>query len=678
MKPVSPDDGEALPRELTDLLIGLSNAIHKHAMYPDGHPMLVSVATGLARQLSAIFEQRAALAIGVSPTQLIVAGHSTDPQQMVLRDLASRLHRRNIGAVKLYRGVKPEEVEALLRVIARETELADDGAPVERRWPHIRLHPLSYSQLELIGEGGGEGGVSSWANGIWHTLATAALETELELEQAATKDPAALARAIEARAGEPAYGQRIASCLTDLMDACRARGGAEAMALETRLSQLVSNLSPEALERLVSLEPNEAERTRFLLDMSQAMAVDAVMDLVQAAANASSRSISPALVQLLGKMATYAQQDTADARKVELAFRQQVRSLIEGWEDWDAQDPAPGEYQRTLDRLSAAGKNPLRGVSHHYECEPERTLSLSLEIGTATDATRQAAAHLLQAGQLQRLLDLLDRSPNYGLATELRHQVVTDGSLRHALERVPVEYPAVATLSHLLGESAIPLLLEHFMGLEDGEAMGQMMTILRGAGEVVGRRAVEMMGDQPWPAQRNLLTLIASLPALPPGFAPAEFTRNQDPGVRQSAIRILLSGPATRTRAICDALAAEDTATIRLGITAAVDHCPAAAVPLLIRQIEDGDFESGVKAAAVRAIAPVTLPIVLDCLIGLALTRTLVLRRRRLAGRSAVVLAAIAGLRRHWSTNPRAREVLELAQASSDPEVQAVAGPPAS
>lgn len=673
MKQPPSGKADSLPRELTDFLVELANAINKHSMYPDGHPVLRTVAETMARTLGGIFKDRAAIAVGVSPTQLIVAGHSTDSNYGIMRDLAGRLHRRNIGAVKLYRGAEPKEIVDWLRVVSRDSESAPDGAPRERRWPHIQIHPVSYSQLELIGDAG-MAGRSSWASSLWMKLAGTALDATVEAEEAASPD--VLAQAIDARHGDDAYGQRITGELNDLLDACRARGGAEALALESRISRLIGAMAPETLERLVSLKPDEAERKRFVMEMSQAMAVDAVLDLVQAAANATGRSISPALIQLLGKMARYSQEGGGDVRgKAELAFRQQVRALIEGWEEWDHEDPAPAEYQRTLDRLAVAGKNPLRGSapSHHYECEPERTVALSLEVGVATATTRDAAARLLDGGKLRPLLDLLDRAPNFGLAAELRHQVITEASLRRALERKPVDFAAIGTMVELLKGPALPLLLDRVMTSDEAE-LRQYVTLLKGMGDSVADAAAERLAGAEWPVQKNLLSLLAALPNLPGGgFTPAEFTRNPDPTIRNTALRILLGGTATRTRAICDALAAEDAATVRLGLGAAMEHCPPVAVPLVMKQIEQGDFEPGVKAAAIRSVAAVNLPLVLDFLVGLSMTRTIWLRRPKLAHRSPTVLAAVTGLARHWAQHPKAQAVLALAREHGELEFRAAA-----
>jgi hypothetical protein len=171
---------------LTDFLVELANAINKHAMYPDGHPVLLTVADALARSLGLIFRDRAALALGVSPNQIIIAGSATDTSHVLMRDLAARLHRRNIGAVKLYRGVEPTEMVDLLRVLARDSAVADDGSPAERRWPHIRLHPCRTASWSWWATPGIRPGAGSWATTLWMGLAEAALETEADSGNAAT------------------------------------------------------------------------------------------------------------------------------------------------------------------------------------------------------------------------------------------------------------------------------------------------------------------------------------------------------------------------------------------------------------------------------------------------------------------------------------------------------------
>ncbi len=658
-----------LPAELVQILVELSNSLNKHTMYPAGHPMLVGAADNFLGLLNKLFETRAALALGVSPSQLIAGGIATDPSHIILRELAARLHRRNIGAIKFYRGVHRDElVEALLFLSAEDRLQEGESA---RRWAHIRLHPLSYSALELIGEGGQAGG-SSWAAKLWLDLSRAALE-RADMVEGAT-DPAGMARAIDARQWDDQYGQRIAETLTDLMEACRARGGAEAIALQSQISRLISSMSPETLERLVMLERNEVERQRFLLEIAQSMAVDAVMDLVQAASRATGRSISPALVQLLEKLGEHSRQGSEATReRAEFAFRNQVRELITGWEDYESRDPAPRDHQRTLAHLHLAGMSPLRGHSSTYECEPERILAMSLELGTANQSTYAAAAYLIHQGKTARLKDYFARSPSPGLAGEILNAVATPESFRALLGRDPLDMSGLELLVPLLAEGAMGPLLDALAAAEPPERRDQLIRILVPFGETAGAEALTRLEGAEWAAQRNLLTLITRMPAPPRGFSPALFIDHAEPKVRSEALRILFRGPATRTRAICEALSAKDPGTVRLGVFAAAEDCPVAAVPLLIPLVERSAFEPGIKATAIQALAPVPQPLVLECLVGLCLIRGRWFRRSRIAGKSPLVLAALTGLNRYWADHSRAQEPLALAAGHPDRDIRAAA-----
>ena len=77
-----------LSRDLADFLIELSIALHKHAMYPEGHPSLAPAAAGLTRRAALLLEDRATISLGVARNQLVIEGVATDPKHPVLRELA--------------------------------------------------------------------------------------------------------------------------------------------------------------------------------------------------------------------------------------------------------------------------------------------------------------------------------------------------------------------------------------------------------------------------------------------------------------------------------------------------------------------------------------------------------------------------------------------------------------
>src|SRR5216117_1870256 len=137
MPPPSPPERTALSRELADFLIELSIALHKHAMYPEGHPSLGPAAAGVTRRAEHLLEERPTLSLGVARQQLVIEGVETDPRHPVLADLAGRLHRHHLGALTFRRGVRASEVADALRTLAAEAERTGDplglGSPERLR-----------------------------------------------------------------------------------------------------------------------------------------------------------------------------------------------------------------------------------------------------------------------------------------------------------------------------------------------------------------------------------------------------------------------------------------------------------------------------------------------------------------------------------------------------------------
>lgn len=156
-----------LSREFGEFLVELSIALHKYAMYPSSHPSLGPAAAAVALRAERLLEDRATIAFGVARHQLIIEGVATDHNQPVLRRLAEGLHRHHIGAVSVARGVQPEEIGSALRALSTERDGPLGLAPVERRpaWPHVRLHPLSFDQLELVSESPSDGHADDVARG---------------------------------------------------------------------------------------------------------------------------------------------------------------------------------------------------------------------------------------------------------------------------------------------------------------------------------------------------------------------------------------------------------------------------------------------------------------------------------------------------------------------------------
>jgi hypothetical protein len=86
-----------LPKDLADFLMELAVALHKHAIYPAGHPLLDHAVDSVHATLTRLLADRPALSIGVARRELIIEGVATDSNHPLLAELAGKLHRHHLG-----------------------------------------------------------------------------------------------------------------------------------------------------------------------------------------------------------------------------------------------------------------------------------------------------------------------------------------------------------------------------------------------------------------------------------------------------------------------------------------------------------------------------------------------------------------------------------------------------
>src|SRR6184192_1682786 len=184
-----------LSRDLADFLIELSIALHKHAMYPEGHPSLAPAAAGVTRRAERLLQDRSTLSLGVARQQLVIEGVATDPKHPVLAELAGRLHRHHLGAVTFRRGLEVGEVANVLKTLAVDAERTGQPLGLGDRdrlaaWSHVQLHALTYERLELTDQAGPVGEGDARAAQLWVGLARAALATAPEDTRPTPTEPA--------------------------------------------------------------------------------------------------------------------------------------------------------------------------------------------------------------------------------------------------------------------------------------------------------------------------------------------------------------------------------------------------------------------------------------------------------------------------------------------------------
>src|SRR2546430_2198617 len=233
--PAPPSERATLSRDLADFLSELSIALHKHAMYPEGHPSLAPAAAGVTRRAGLLLQDRSSLSLGVARQQLVIEGVATDPKHPVLAELAGRLHRHHLGAMTFRRGVESLEVAAVLKALAVDAERRGEPlglGPSEglRAWAHVQLHPLTYERLELVDDGAAASERGARAAQLWVGLARAALTAHAGDDGPTPTEPAVIARAIDdhPRTDAAAYDQVIVGYLLQIAEELKTAGRAGA------------------------------------------------------------------------------------------------------------------------------------------------------------------------------------------------------------------------------------------------------------------------------------------------------------------------------------------------------------------------------------------------------------------------------------------------------------------
>lgn len=663
-----------LARDLADFLVEFSIVLHKRSIYPAGHPYLQSSADRFADRLATLLEPRESVTLGVARDRLVIESATTDPANALLRDLSHRLHRHQIAAITFSRGAAAGEIEELLAALGADPERGD--GPVGRRldiaagWRHVLLRGAGYARLTLQ-DGAGSRGVEQPGRDFWLALAQSELTGPGAAVPPAEPGPRAeplIVAAADRGSADAAYHAVVLDYLSNVAEerSGRAGVGAGEERLRQRVSELLERLDPGTLQRLLETDADHLKRGHANLGASQAVAVDAVVSVLEAAAAASHHTISHNLLRLLHKLALQAKEgDERQRAEAGSALRRNVAKLIG---QWDLEDPNPGAYTAILEGMVRVipELGPYEGETR---CDPEVIVRMAVEVDSAGPAAVAAAEALSTSRRLRRLAELLDAAPAGAEVLGIWPQVATDARLRAELGAAEPDHRDIAILVSHLGAAATGPLLDALEQATARSARAAILKHLLALGPVSAAAAAGRMDGAPWYMQRNLLLLVGQWSDWPEGFSPLPWARHPDVRVRREAIKLLLGSVPHRTEGILIALADADAGIVTLALGAAADSCPPEALPLVERLALDAGRESATRVHAVRVLARAQAPESVGTLVALATVR----RRwfhNPLAPRSPELLAAVAALARHWSDEPRAAPILEHARRHPDAEIR--------
>jgi hypothetical protein len=656
-------------------------------MYPSGHPSLGPAIEAIIRRADRLLLDRPMIALGVARRQLIIEGVTTDPNQAVLRRLAEGLHRHHIGAMSIGRGVEPDEFREALLALSHEAEhdgplgLRRSGQQIE--WPHLKLHPLTFDGLALVDDSGSTGHEGSGSKPssteveLWIGLARAALSADEATENVET-GPSAVARAIEDHPRAEAYDQVIVGYLFQIARELKTASGDKAEELRRRTSQLIGSLRPETLNRLLKMGGDATQRGRFVLDSTHGMAVDAVIEIVKAAADASGQTISHGLVRMLSKLALHAELGSELARpRADTELREQVGRLLE---NWDLQDPNPEAYGRVLHHIATSAPRVNLASRVNEAPEPIRLIQMSLETGTVGPIVERAVDDLVQHGQSKVVTELLANRPDadVGAADSLLTWLVRPSALKVLVAREPLDVASLDALLPRLSLEGYEYLLNALASSENRATRRRLVDRLSRAELDIGHLVLRHLNDSRWYVQRNMLILLERAARVPEGFSPAPWVMHEDPRVRCEAIRLQLKIPHERDQAIVHALEDLDPRVVHLGLSALQFAVPEQLLPRVLNLAVDADLDDDIRTLAVKVAGRVERYPVLDMLLELTDGGRSLLGRFRLPVKTPVLLAALHALADRWAMNDRAAAVLTAAHESPDPEIQAAVSASAS
>jgi hypothetical protein len=665
----------SVSREVNDFLVELSVALHKHGMYPLGHPSLGPAAESVTRQAERLMGGNEILAFGVARHQLIVDGVATDPQQPVLRRLAESLHRYHLGAISLLRGLHPDEVATILRALAVEPDRPDqEGAASQLpQCPHIRLHPLTFDGL-TIGANEPEDDVASSASRsaiLWVGLAQAAMAGEEPAGAAATPEPDAVADAIDRHHGAEAYDQVVVGYLLQIAAELKSTTGTDAEALRRRTARLISALKPETLRRLLTMGGHSAQRNQFVLDATHGMAVDSVIDIVKAAADANGQTISHGLMRMLTKLSTQAESGhDAGKSSADSALREQVQRLLS---DWELADPNPDDYRHMLQYLATAVPTGARHEQAAESLNALRLVQMSLEVGTWGPLVDRAITTCVKEGGAPALVAMLGQVPDGSseCAERLRASLAQPLAIGAIASQEPLDEATLDYLMPFLSIDGYGALLDVLASSQSRVTRRKLLDRLaRTTLDVVGIVARRLLKDNRWYVQRNMLLLLARLGRVPEGFQVAPWVGHIDPRVRVEALRLQVEQAGQREIALRTALRDTDPRVVRVGVAAAQQDCPARVVPFLIEVVQGTRMPEDVRLAAVQALGRSRERTAFDALLALVDGGRNIIGRRRLLPKSPMLVAGLRALATTWRSDPIAASLVALAAASTDEDLR--------
>ena len=395
------------------------------------------------------------------------------------------------------------------------------------------------------------------------------------------QDPEQIAHAINTRHNDKTYDQIIIGYLQELGRELKQRDGESFGQLQSRVTQLLSSLDKETMTRLLTVGGDLASRHDLVADFASSLPVKAVLELVQAAANAEKQTISHSLLRMLTKLADHADQGASPVRsRADETFRVAIKDLLS---DWTLADPNPDNYTQVLDRLALPAEAGAPSRRHDRRRPPDRSRrgssrwrwrSTSSARRYTTRSPRWSGAGSWRSWWRRSRAPRRIRRPAPAIWNRLATPELVSGILSHGDAHIDV----VEHILDKIGGAAIEPMLDALSTTDSRGMRHRLLNALTALGSVVGPPAARRLEQAEWFVQRNLLIVLGALPEWPPEFDPLVYAGADDARVRREALKLMLQGalrPDLRDLGVQLSLGDADESIMRMGLAAALEKCPA-------------------------------------------------------------------------------------------------------
>jgi hypothetical protein len=661
------------------LLMRFVGALNRRRAYSAMHPMVQAAEAQLHESATAVLATRPVISIGVAKTELLIDGEPYVTKGSFARELATRLHRRGVGAVTMQVGLPLLQVREMLAWLATEPPehgpATHDTAPI---LSGISVTGVAYDQLTFSDAGQS---ANNDADRIWQTLAQVAGAGVVEADSCGpsgdgvdAQEKARIVGRLREAIHEPDVAHRTAIAFMDLAGRAIVSPREQRERIGDQLNQALSQIGESSFGPVIRALGERALQQRFISQVVEVLPAAAIARWLQVAAQAQNQQMSHHMLRLLTKLSTFA--EAVGTPAAQGVFRGAAQELVNGWA---LDDPNPEEHASLLDRIAmhervAAGKAHAANAGTLTEIESSRLVQMALEINVAGEDAVAAAEAIVSHGHGATMLRWIDVTGETTAADAIHAIATSEAAIRQLLLNEPVDRLEARALLERLDVASTSVLLDV---LEAAEARGTRMIVrqrLAEFGDAIVPDLLARLDNAPWYLVRNVLTLLQEITTragnMEAGMdAMTPLLDHEQVQVRMEAFRVLLLDPGQREAVIRHALRDSNERMVLLALQALTEgestgnsstSLSRDLAMQLMAMVDSGAHGESLRARTIRAMSAVKNDELRDWLIAHVTRKSRILRRLTLADPTPTAVAALQALQRTYASDPTAMQVIEL------------------